>query len=229
MARVSSYTTDSDVIGTDKVLGSDTGGSTKNYTLDSIGNYFTQNNVIGVGGQAVYRFMPGHVDYIDGDFMLSSTGGGAVNMSAITQVYIRKALKDGTDAEEFLRRIFDSTFKIFGASADNVNVYGEYTVTSISEDNDSLTVNVSAISSNGALSDEAYYSFVDNSGGDKSYAHTQGSASATWNITHNLGKRPSVSVQDSAGSDIIGQVSHTDNNSLTITFSGAISGKAYLN
>ena len=41
MARVSSYTTDSDVIGTDKVLGSDTGGSTKNYTLDSIGNYFT--------------------------------------------------------------------------------------------------------------------------------------------------------------------------------------------
>ena len=229
MARVSSYTTDSDVIGTDKVLGSDTGGSTKNYTLDSIGNYFTRNNVIGVGGQAVYRFMPGHVDYVDGDFMLSSTGGAATDMSAISTIYISKDLKDGTDAEQFLRRIFDSTFKIFGASADDVNVYGEYSVTSITEDDSSLTVNVSVISSNGALEDEAYYSFVDNSGGDKSYTHTQGSASATWNITHNLGKRPSVAVQDSAGTDVVGQVSHTNSNSLTITFSGAISGKAYLN
>ena len=48
MARVSTYNTDTDVSGNDKVLGSDISGATKNYTLDSIGEYFTKNNVVSV-------------------------------------------------------------------------------------------------------------------------------------------------------------------------------------
>lgn len=227
MARLNTYTTDTDVAGNDKVLGTDNGGATKNYTLDSIADYFTRSNVLGVGGQVTYRFQSAPADYVDGDFMLGAGGGVPIKMEDITSIYISKDLRDGTTAEQFLRRIFDSTFKIFGAA--DKNVYGEYTVTSITEDASSLLIDVVSINSLGLLVINDYYSFVDNSGGDKNYTHTQGSASATWDITHNLDKRPSVSVQDSAGSDIVGQVTYTDNNSLTITFSGATSGKAYLN
>lgn len=50
-----------------------------------------------------------------------------------------------------------------------------------------------------------------------------------WEINHNLGKRPSVSVVDSAGSSVEGEVSHTDIDNLTITFSAEFSGYADLN
>ena len=61
------------------------------------------------------------------------------------------------------------------------------------------------------------------------YTHTQSSASATWTITHNLDCFPSVSVVDSAGSVVIGDVNYTNANALVVTFAAALGGKAYLN
>jgi hypothetical protein len=60
------------------------------------------------------------------------------------------------------------------------------------------------------------------------YHHTQGVASAVWTITHNLGWQPNVTVQDSGGSVVEGEISYTSTTALTITFSGAFSGNAYL-
>jgi hypothetical protein len=65
--------------------------------------------------------------------------------------------------------------------------------------------------------------------GDVHYDHVQGTAEEVWHITHNLGKYPSVTVLDSAGSEVEGQVDHIDTNSLTVTFTGAMSGNASLN
>jgi hypothetical protein len=64
---------------------------------------------------------------------------------------------------------------------------------------------------------------------DKHYTHTQSVPSAQWAVAHNLGKRPSVAVFDSAWSEWAGGVAHVDENNLTITFSSAFSGVAYLN
>ena len=60
------------------------------------------------------------------------------------------------------------------------------------------------------------------------YHHTQGTSSAVWVITHNLGWYPNVTVQDSGGSVVEGEISYTSTNALTVTFSGAFSGNAYL-
>lgn len=60
------------------------------------------------------------------------------------------------------------------------------------------------------------------------YTHVQNLVSSTWSITHNLGFRPNVTTIDSANMNIEGTVQHTDNNSLTITFSIATTGFAYL-
>ena len=64
---------------------------------------------------------------------------------------------------------------------------------------------------------------------DANFIFTQSIASATWNITHNLNKFCSVSVVDTANQIVIGDVTYINSNSLTITFSAAFSGKAYLN
>jgi hypothetical protein len=61
-----------------------------------------------------------------------------------------------------------------------------------------------------------------------SYAHTQSVSSATWTITHNLGYRPAVSVVDSGGNHVVGDVNYISTNSLTISFSSPFGGSAYL-
>ncbi|MFA7269833.1 MAG: hypothetical protein WC073_10855 [Sterolibacterium sp.] len=66
-------------------------------------------------------------------------------------------------------------------------------------------------------------------GADKHYAHSQLIPSDTWLVAHNLGKHPSATVVDSAGSVVIGDVSYIDSNNLQLNFSGAFAGTAYLN
>lgn len=62
----------------------------------------------------------------------------------------------------------------------------------------------------------------------KRFVFTQGTPSATWNITHTLDGFPSVTVIDSAGTVVIGEVSYNSTSSVTVSFSGGFSGKAYL-
>jgi hypothetical protein len=60
------------------------------------------------------------------------------------------------------------------------------------------------------------------------YEHTQGAVSSSWVINHNLGFKPNVTVVDSAGTIYEGEITYTNSNSLTVSFSQAFSGKAYL-
>lgn len=61
-----------------------------------------------------------------------------------------------------------------------------------------------------------------------SFVYEQTPAASTWTINHNLGYYPNVRVQDSAGSNVIGDVTYIDENTMRIVFSGAFQGTAYL-
>ncbi len=61
------------------------------------------------------------------------------------------------------------------------------------------------------------------------YVHNQNSAQTTWEITHNLNSHPSVTVVDSAGTVVYGEISYNSDIKITLTFSAPFSGKAYLN
>jgi hypothetical protein len=60
------------------------------------------------------------------------------------------------------------------------------------------------------------------------YHHKQGASSAVWEIRHNLGFYPNVTVMDSGESQIEGELEHLTKNTLRIIFSVPISGDAYL-
>ncbi len=64
---------------------------------------------------------------------------------------------------------------------------------------------------------------------DLHFVYIQSSAATVWTIEHNLGKNPSVRIEDTTGADIVGLVDYVDNNNLIITFEIAIEGTAYLN
>lgn len=62
-----------------------------------------------------------------------------------------------------------------------------------------------------------------------SYVHEQNSPSAVWTVNHNLSKYPSIVLVDSEDNVIYGEVNYESNNTIIITLSAAISGKAFLN
>ena len=70
---------------------------------------------------------------------------------------------------------------------------------------------------------------IASTGGDKNYVHDQSSASATWSVTHNLNKRPAVSVVDSAGTQVICDIQYVSDNEVTLNFDDSTAGKAYFN
>ncbi len=61
------------------------------------------------------------------------------------------------------------------------------------------------------------------------FVFTQLSPQTVWSITHNLNSYPSVTVVDSAGTVVEGDPQYLSANALTVTFSSAFSGAAYLN
>lgn len=60
------------------------------------------------------------------------------------------------------------------------------------------------------------------------YIFDQVQESTIWIINHNKGYNPNVSAFDNDNNQISGIVNYTDVNNLTITFSSAQAGKAYL-
>ena len=61
------------------------------------------------------------------------------------------------------------------------------------------------------------------------YVYTQPTASDVWLIEHNMQRYPAVSVVDSAGTQIIGEVQYINENTIMVYFTAAFSGVAYLN
>jgi hypothetical protein len=74
---------------------------------------------------------------------------------------------------------------------------------------------------------EALVSAIQNAG-NQTYVWNAPSSTTSWLISHNLGRYPSVTTVDSAGTEFKGTVSYIDINTLRVDFAFATGGKAYL-
>lgn len=74
----------------------------------------------------------------------------------------------------------------------------------------------------------AEYPSAPGGGSNWAYAHDQSIPSDTWTIQHNLGGFPNVTIVDSSGSVLITDVDYVNANQIVATFSGPVSGKAYV-
>jgi hypothetical protein len=61
-----------------------------------------------------------------------------------------------------------------------------------------------------------------------SHRYVQPNASTTWVIDHEIPFRPSITVVDSTGREIIPDIEYTSATVITLTFSAAVGGEAYL-
>ena len=132
---------------------------------------------------------------------------------------------------EYLEYLEDNVIFIY--QLDNVNNFGKYSLTSLTDRAGETTFFDATLvfsEGNGSLISGKTYGIVQGpSDVDKNFVFTQGSASNTWTINHNLEKFPSVTVVDSADNVVVGHITYTNTNSLTVSFSSSFSGKAYIN
>lgn len=119
-----------------------------------------------------------------------------------------------------------NTYKGLLKTTDSGNVTSTLKVVTDGEGNDSaLAISTTEISVAGVSSTTWNQAAKQASG----FVYTQNTPASVWSVTHNLGKRPSVTIVDTGENVVIGEVKYTDNNSVVLTFTAAFSGKAYFN
>ena len=227
MARLGNYPIDRTLSRTDKFLGTNADGTTRNFTVDGVRTFFNQDSAAGASDELNYQFKDSTTNT---EGVMSTSGVTAFSSISTIKIHEKANGLEGS-VSSFFSEFVNKDIVII--DVDNLNKYGVYTCTAAAADSGNsglYDLTLSYKSGNGSLVADQFYSLLLYSGAqDKSYEHTQNSSSASWVITHNLNKFPEVVVKTSAG--VIGRaaVTYQSKNQLTVSLAGADTGKAYLN
>ena len=231
MPRINNIGLDTDVTKDDKLLGSDSGGATKSYTLKNVSKFFKDSNAAGIAGQFTYQYKTSGL--VSGTMGITFSSGSTFQNA--TSIKVSKFIYgETTNSSENLLSILSSG-QILIVDVDDQDNYAIYESGVVTQDGSSDFYDISLTTPtkyNGSFTNEKIYAIISIGGvADKTYIHTQGSASTTWNVSHSLGKFPSVTVVDVNNVQGYGVVTHTDDNNLTVTFPAGspAAGKAYCN
>jgi hypothetical protein len=225
MARISSYPRDLDVVDQDSWIGTSVPGlQTRNFTAAAVAKYLNIKGKISISAQMVFKYK----NTIESGAFTGPADGS--NIAAITTMQISSVDVSGQNTVEFMEYLVGNNILI--SEQNNISLFGHFTIDSYTLNNNVATLNLTNLFGNGALDLDKVYDFAVftlSSQGVPTFVFTQGIPATTWNIQHNLGKFPSVSVINNNNVIINGEVTYIDNNNVQLNFSAGFSGKAYLN
>ena len=233
MARISTYQQDANITTGDKLLGTDSGGGTKNFVISDLTSFLSESNTSGTSSSFTFRYKQSNRGQGDMNFVFSS-GSAFANVTAI------KVSKYNHNSQNVINKALEllNGKKVIIYDINNRNNYGVFDAASIivdSNDSNFYDLSLTKTKSNGSISDTTIYGIDLFAGSDVNFVHHQNSANTTWTINHNLGKFPSVSIKFSSSDEVYSNVGafagviYTNENSLTINLAAAESGYAYLN
>ena len=137
----------------------------------------------------------------------------------------------GQNTVQFMKYLVGNNILISEQNA--ISNFGHYTIDSYTLNGTAYTLNLTNLFGNGVLELRQvlrlcgiYFIFARCT---NIRVFTQGAPAKVWNIQHNLGKFPSVSVINNNNVVINGEVTYIDNNNVQLNFSAGFTGKAYLN
>jgi hypothetical protein len=225
MARISSYPRDLDVVDQDSWIGTSVPGlQTRNFTAAAVAKYLNIKGKISISAQMVFKYK----DTIESGAFTGPADGS--NIAAITTMQISSVDVSGQNTVEFMEYLVGNNILI--SEQNNISLFGHFTIDSYTLNGTVYTLNLTNLFGNGVLDLDKFYDFAVftlSSQGAPTFVFTQGIPATTWNIQHNLGKFPSVSVINNNNVIINGEVTYIDNNNVQLNFSAGFSGKAYLN
>ena len=232
MAIIYTYPYDNDIQDDDAWIGTNRPNrKTKQYTALALANYLNTQGKISIAGQMAYKFI-GSPYTEPGTIAFPAGGGDGTDFSAITTLVISDFDLSSQNVVDFVNYLVGGTILI--VHQQDISTFGHYTIDSYTASGtpDFHIFNLTMLGSSGSIQINEVYdiaSFFTAETADKHYTYTQVAAATVWNITHNLKKKPSVSVVDSGENNVYGDIEYINDNQLTITFNAAFSGKAYLN
>jgi len=239
MARIATYALDTDIIGTDKWIGTsvNTANATKNFTVDAVAEFLNLSGII--ESQALrykYQDIIGNEVRRRGTISFDVTKGSTVPFSTVTTWRLSTYALTNKEVHTFYNApLTGSTILVTNAeNPQNWAIYLWNSSTQTPLEPLFYDISLTYISGTGDLiATEDYlisllrYDVASDS--DKTFVFTQAVPNTVWNITHSLDKFPSVSVINNNNIIINGEVTYIDNNNVQLNFSAGFSGKAYLN
>ena len=227
MARISSYPRDLNVTDQDAWIGTEASNrATKNFTAAAVAKYLNIKGKISISAQMIFKLVdtatPGN-----GQFSGPTTGSA---ISTITTLDISPIDVSGANTVPFMQYIVGNNILI--NEQNNIDKFGHFTIVSYTVKGGVYTLSLTPIAGNGNFDVDKFYDFAVftlSSAGAPTFVFTQGVAATTWNIQHNLGKFPSITVIDTGNTVVTGEYNYTSNTNVILTFSAAFAGKAYLN
>ena len=227
MARISSYPRDLNVTDQDAWIGTEASNrATKNFTAAAVAKYLNIKGKISISAQMIFKLVdtatPGN-----GQFSGPTTGSA---ISTITTLDISPIDVSGANTVPFMQYIVGNNILI--NEQNNIDKFGHFTIVSYTVKGGVYTLSLTPIAGNGNFDVDKFYDFAVftlSSAGAPTFVFTQGVAATTWNIQHNLGKFPSITVIDTGDTVVTGEYNYTSNTNVILTFSAAFAGKAYLN
>ena len=234
MARIKTYSNDTVVVANDKWIGSDSQAkfATKNYTAQSVADFINEKGNQLQSLRYKYKSTPPRNP---GTISFSPYKANNVPFSTITSWILSDSeLKSPEDISTFYSSPLIGS-DVLVTQCDDITQWAIYEWDSVTDvPNEKLFSNIGLsyrTGLGGLINDEDYFiSLLSYAGtGDLSFTYVQGVASTTWNIQHNLGKFPSITVIDTANTVVTGEYTYDDINNVTLTFSAAFAGTAYLN
>lgn len=228
MARISSYVFDANVTDNDAWIGTEASNrQTKQFTAAAVAKYLNIKGKISISAQMIFKL----VDLAtpnSGDFV-GPADGSAISSATTMDLSIKDV--SGANTVAFLTYLVGNNILI--SEQNDIDKFGHFTIDSyVQKTADVYTLTLTSLTGNGNFDTNKFYDFAVftlSSQGAPTFEFTQGVPATTWNIQHNLGKFPSITVIDTADTVVTGQYEYIDNNNVTLTFSAGFAGKAYLN
>jgi len=231
MARIKLYPNDTTIEGGDKLVGTDiNGNATKNYQVEELAQYFEQT------GNALFQYnfagTYSSETIATGEYryQVDPSSPTVYGWANITGIAISRYNRNGEDATPMIPYLVNQLIKITDIGTSESLGYGLYKVKSSTPLSsgaafllDFTFKGASSTVGNNIISLQPF------GGQDYEYNQAFPVAASTWVIQHNLGRFPSITTVDSAGSEITGAVTYDNENKITVVFNSATSGNAYLN
>ena len=173
MARIKTYEQDAAVTLGDKVIGTNTDGTTYNYTLTSVSNIFKQSNAAGIGGQFTWKFDQGDGNSAGSGEMDGTFSGGDFDFADLTAIKVSKyTYENNTDLSNALSLLSGKAILLVDVlNHNNYGVYNTGTISQNSSNNDLYDLSLTYVSGNGAMVDEKIYAVTVNyPDGDTTYS-----------------------------------------------------------
>lgn len=224
MARIARYTFDSQVTADDFVIGSDSVNKrTKNYRVGDLASFFGANTPGRI--TYIYEQNSAFADLASGKISFGNRFQTNTKFKDVTSIYINPVTSTNVNLTDYLNEVMESgSIKILKGVD-----FGVYRIMQIDPiQNGVLELIVDLQVGNGTLSDQEKVYISANVKAD-SHKATPELSGTIWEIEHNLGKYPSVTVVDTANNVIYGEILYIDTNNVKVTFSADVTGRAYLN